>query len=280
MNQKLYILLPVHNRKDISIKFVKMLLNQTYKNYHLVLIDDGSSDGTVEYIKEYVTDLTIINGDGNLWWGGALHQGYLWAKNKINNSLDAILIINDDVLIETDFLATGLKILRENSFKTLVIAENFKEEFQDTLIDSGVYINWKSLDFNLKVESGKANCCSTRGLFLKFDDFLSIGGFFPKALPHYLSDYEFSHRAYKKGFKIITNPSLKLFTSNNTTGNHFIAKSTFKNYVKNLFSIKYVGNPVYFTTFILLACPFYLIPLNLLKVWYGVIKGLVINQRN
>ncbi len=280
MNQKLYIILPVHNRKNISIKFVKMLLNQTYKNYHLVLIDDGSTDGSVDSIKEYITDITVITGDGNLWWGGALHQGYLWLKNQLSKSSDAVLVINDDVLFGIDFLEIGLKTLQNHSFKSLVIAKNFKEESQDTLIDSGVYINWKRLDFNLKVESGIANCCSTRGLFLNIGDFLSIGGFFPKVLPHYLSDYEFTHRAYSKGYKIITNPSLKLFTSENTTGNHYIKKTSFKNYVKILFSVKYVGNPIYFSTFILLACPFYLIPLNLLKVWYGVIKGLVINQIN
>ncbi|PWA04888.1 glycosyltransferase family 2 protein [Flavobacterium psychrotolerans] len=280
MDQKLYIILPVHNRKDISIKFVKMLLNQTYQNYHLVVIDDGSTDGTVDSIREYLSDFTVINGDGNLWWGGALHQGYLWVKNKLNGSSDAVLIINDDVLFGIDFLEIGLKILQDHSSKTLVIAENFKDESKDTLIDSGVYINWKSLDFNCQVKNGSANCCSTRGLFLNIDDFLSIGGFFPKVLPHYLSDYEFTHRAYNKGFKIITNPSLKLFTAANTTGNHFIKKSSFRNYVKNLFSVKYVGNPVYFTTFILLSCPFYLIPLNLLKVWFGVIKELAINQRN
>lgn len=280
MNQKIYILLPVHNRKDITTMFVKMLVNQTYKNYHLVLIDDGSTDGTVDSIQEYLNDITVITGDGNLWWGGALHQGYLWVKNQLKDSSDAVLIINDDVLIDIDFLEKGLKILQGCSSKTLVVAENFKQESKDILIDSAVYINWNKLDFNLKVESGKANSSSTRGLFLNVVDFLTIGGFYPKALPHYLSDYEFTHRAYKKGFKIITNPSFKLFTAANTTGYHIIKKSSFKNYVKNLLSIKYAGNPIYFSTFIILSCPFYLIPLNLLKIWFGVIKKIVINQRN
>ncbi|MFZ4105145.1 glycosyltransferase family 2 protein [Flavobacterium sp.] len=277
MNQKLYIILPVHNRKDITTSFVKMVVNQTYKNFHLILVDDGSTDGTVDAVKLHLNDITVITGDGNLWWGGALHKGYLWVKDQLKGSSDAVLIINDDVIIESDFLEKGLKILQKYPFKNLVVAENFKQESKDILIDSGVYINWNKLDFNLKVEIGKANSSSTRGLFLNVADFIQIGGFYPIALPHYLSDYEFTHRAYKKGYKIITNPSLKLFTAENTTGYHSIRKSSFKDYAKNLFSIKYAGNPIYFTTFILISCPFYLIPLNLLKVWYGALKNIINN---
>jgi glycosyltransferase involved in cell wall biosynthesis len=40
--KKVYILLPVHNRKEVTQSFIKCLNAQSVKDFHLVLIDDGS----------------------------------------------------------------------------------------------------------------------------------------------------------------------------------------------------------------------------------------------
>ena len=53
-----YILLPVHNRREITQKFIECLKSQTYQNYKLVLIDDGSSDGTAAMVQSQISDLT------------------------------------------------------------------------------------------------------------------------------------------------------------------------------------------------------------------------------
>ena len=44
MKPCLYILLPVHNRREITRDFIDYLEAQTWQNYHLVLIDDESTD--------------------------------------------------------------------------------------------------------------------------------------------------------------------------------------------------------------------------------------------
>lgn len=62
----------------------------------------------------------------------------------------------------------------------------------------GVYADLKKLTFRQAKTKDEINCLSTRGLFLRVKDFKKIGGFYPKLLPHYLSDYEFTIRAYKK----------------------------------------------------------------------------------
>ncbi|MCK5537931.1 MAG: glycosyltransferase family 2 protein, partial [Bacteroidales bacterium] len=38
----IYIILPVHNRKKITEKFIKCLVKQTYQDFKLILVDDGS----------------------------------------------------------------------------------------------------------------------------------------------------------------------------------------------------------------------------------------------
>ena len=92
---KIYILLPVHNRREITRKFIECLKLQTHQNYHLVLIDDGSTDGTEKIVQSQIQALTVIKGKGDWWWAGSLQQGYLWMKSQNLTSSDLVLIIND-----------------------------------------------------------------------------------------------------------------------------------------------------------------------------------------
>ncbi len=68
---RIYIILPVHNRIETTHRFIKCLKRQTYTKFHLILVDDGSTDGTEEYVRTELHDVTVIKGNGNL--GGQGH---------------------------------------------------------------------------------------------------------------------------------------------------------------------------------------------------------------
>lgn len=61
---KIYILLPVHNRCELTRHFIECLKSQTYQNFHLVLIDDGSTDGTSEMVLSNLDTVTVVRGNG------------------------------------------------------------------------------------------------------------------------------------------------------------------------------------------------------------------------
>ena len=96
---KIYILLPVHNRKEITRGFIECLKTQTFQDYHLVLIDDGSNDGTAVMVKEHIPSATVLRGTGDWWWAGSLQQGIEWLRQQKVHDDDAVLMINDDVSI-------------------------------------------------------------------------------------------------------------------------------------------------------------------------------------
>ena len=112
------------------------------------------------------------------------------------------------------------------------------------------------------------DCLSTRGLFLYVKDFKKIGGFYPKLLPHYLSDYEFTIRAKRKGYNLIVNRELKLFVDESQTGYHDVLfEKSYINFIKKYFSKKNPSNPLTWTAFIILAAPLkWKIPI-LIRVW-------------
>jgi GT2 family glycosyltransferase len=248
----IYILLPVFNRRNITVEFIKQLLVQTYGQFHLVLIDDSSTDGTVQAALEMTKKISVINGGGNSWWGGSLQLGYEWIlqKDYIKDE-DIILMINDDTKFNTNYLEKGIEY--SNKFPLNLIKAVELEISDNSVSYSYIHADLNKLTFKITDSEDDANCCTTRGLFMKAEVFKEIGGFFPELLPHYLSDYEYTIRASRKGFRIKSFPDLYLYFDNSTTGNNTLSFHSFAQYGSQLFSNKYVKNPKQWVNFISLT---------------------------
>lgn len=267
----LYVVLPVHNRVNITQSVIECIAKQTYENYKIILIDDGSTDGTADMVLSNLPDTVVIRGDGNLWWGGALQKGFEWLKKHASES-DSCLILNDDTIFEDDFFDIGISLL-ERTQKTLFCALCYSQQTSE-LLDKGVNFDYKELTFN-QAKNKNINCLSTRGLFLKHVDWQEIGGFHTIILPHYLSDYEFTIRAYKMGFNLKVNKELKLSVNETTTGLHEINYNNIKDYYRKYFSKRNTMNPFYFTSFIILTIPSPYKNYHLVKIPMKFLKDIV-----
>ena len=60
--------------------------------------------------------------------------------------------------------------------------------------------------------------------FCKFNYLQDIGDFYPKILPHYLADIEYSYRAIKKGYKVISNDNIKIEWKQKVLGSMWVMK--------------------------------------------------------
>ncbi len=249
----IYILVPVHNRREITRRFIHCLEQQTYRDYQLVLIDDGSTDGTAEMVQQQIRSLTVIRGNGNWWWGGALHEGYKWLLACNAASTDIVLIINDDTEFEQDFLEKALITLR-NRPRTFLLSQCYSRQ-SGQLLDAGVHVDWERFSFDQASTGKPVNCISTRGLFFRIGDFRAVGGFHPFLLPHYLSDYEFTIRAGRKGMALVSEPSVKVRLDESTTGYNTVENGPLLRGLKNVFSKRSAINPITLSIFVALACP-------------------------
>ncbi len=269
----IYILLPVHNRRNLTEAFVQCLLSQTCQNFHLVLIDDGSQDGTAEAVSNLLppAQLSVVSGKGDWYWGGGLQQGYLWLQKEQVKADKVVLMINDDSEIGPEFLAKGMQLLDQHP-NTLVQATTIAKD-DPTYVRGGLHMDWVRYRLSFAKSADETNCLNTRGLFLRAGDFYKIGGFVPNVLRHYRSDIEFTLRAHRKGLSLLVAPELLLVADLEKTGIRRVnLDQPLGSFLRMQFTHRSSVNPLMHSGFILLASPWQWKLPNLLKVWWQFVR--------
>jgi GT2 family glycosyltransferase len=266
----IYVILPVHDRLAITQGCVRCLLAQT-SPFHLVLVDDGCVDGTPQWVAGEMAQrpLTILRGDGNLWWAGALQLAYQWIRARRAMPGDAVLLLNDDVTFGPDFLAAGLACLDADRRRWVQAVAHGPDGMPP---DRGVRADLRRLQFRLASDASEINCLSTRGLMLDLLAFVRSGGFRPRLLPHYLSDYEFTLRGARRGARLTSCESFKLRMDPESTGFRQPPQHGFRKFVRSSFSTKSMFNPLRVSIFVLLCCPVWVVPFHLAGIWAGFVR--------
>lgn len=257
-SSRVYIVTSVHNRYEITKKYLSVLKRQTYQNLFLVLVDDGCTDGTAEMVKQEFPRSVILRGDGNLWWAGGLQKAYQWLKKHVKDMDAPVLINNDDVDYGEDYIETGVRLLKEHP-GTMVAGSGYGAGSKKQL-DGIFYHDFKDGTGSLLPPGRESNAASTRSLFLTMGDWRKTGGMHPVLLPHYMSDFEFTIRAYRKGIRLRSFPELTYTFDEKATGESEYEKLT----LKKVFSRRSNYNPFYRISFVLLSTPPRFLPAHLL----------------
>jgi GT2 family glycosyltransferase len=127
------IIIPVHNRKALTLACLKNLkANGDLQKYLVILVDDASSDHTVEEVNKTYPEVTVLNGDGNLWWTGAIAKGMQYAAT---HQAEFVIWLNDDCILEPDTLSNLMEFLHSHP-KTIAGAVCYSLDTQ-TLEETG-----------------------------------------------------------------------------------------------------------------------------------------------
>lgn len=110
MQELVSVIIPVYNRQDTISRAVESVLQQTYKNIEIIVVDDGSTDGTITILKSYSDPrIRILFQD---------HKGACVARNSGINEAKGFYIAFQDSDDEwmPDKLWKQIAYMKDNQF--------------------------------------------------------------------------------------------------------------------------------------------------------------------
>jgi GT2 family glycosyltransferase len=147
-----------YNRKALTLACLGSLRAQQVPGVTLdaFVLDDASSDGTAEAIAERFPEVTVLHGDGKLYWNGGMRRAFAAA---IARDYDYYLWMNDDTQLDDGALAVLLEAerrLRERN-EAVIVAGSTRHPDTGELTYGGVIqpSRWRPLRLEL-VEPGDA----------------------------------------------------------------------------------------------------------------------------
>jgi len=284
----IHVIVPVFNRLKFTNKCLLSLKKQiNFKELNIIVVDDGSTDGTSEYLKINFPEITVLNGSGTLFWGGAISLGVEHVI-KVSKSKDWVLLVNNDVELSPNAISNLIRISEKKDRNVLVSAITVSAEDKTTIITTGTIVkSWflnitkhvykgLSLDKITNKEPIEVDFLTGRSLLHPVEIFDQVGNYDAKTFSHYGADDEFSMRVKKYGYFTLLCPSSIVFLHTNEQ-NLLKKRRNFKNLFFTLFGKKSSSNIINKFNLSVKVVPFYA------KVSYfiiGIMKSLYIFFRN
>lgn len=122
-----------YNQDNYTVESIKSLLNSTYENFHILLIDNGSSENVVNGLKLGVpksSRLTVDYLSENLGYVGGINYGL--AKGESLHP-DFYLIMNNDTLIDINAIKNLVDVSEKHNRKVIVSGKVYNYDEKDTL---------------------------------------------------------------------------------------------------------------------------------------------------
>ena len=211
----IFVIIPVHNRREFTRACLHCLRAQT-EPHRVLVVDDGSTDGTATMIAQAFPDVTVLTGNGSLWWAGATNLGIRHVLPQLQPS-DFVLTLNDDTEVAPDYLA---RLLHAYAVNKPALIGSISVDIRDParLLYAGVLVNMTTASFqdqatlrfnhqtnHLPTDQPylPTDCLPGRGLFVSAGVLNAIGLLDDAAFPHHMADIDFSMRARKAGFPLV-----------------------------------------------------------------------------
>lgn len=193
-------IIPVYKKTNLFLKNLKT--NYPYlKETEIIIINDDPEISIKSLLKNY--KVKLIENTKNLGFGKSVNKGIKISKNKY------VFLLNSDVVLNDNLFKNSIKHFEEE--KKLFAIGFAQTESDDNLVGKNS-IYWKNGFFRHKkapnMYFGKTAWAEGGSSIFSKEKFLELGGFDDLYSPFYWEDIDISYRAWKKGYKVLFDPSI------------------------------------------------------------------------
>ena len=242
--KQIAILLTCHNRIMKTMACLESLFNCSVpENWSLdiFLVDDGSTDGTGDMVREKFPNVHVIEGSGNLYWSGGMRVA--WEHAKKAKRFDGYLLLNDDVVLSktvlNDLLETD-SYAREKFNKQGIYVSSTAEAVSGKISYGGKLVVKKPFTYSIKlIEPGlfpKVCSIANANILLVMANVVEEIGIFDSRYIHGIADYDYSLVAVKHNFPLLISPNIGGYCENDHGNNWLSTNSSLKQRMLYLYS--------------------------------------------
>jgi len=194
---KISVVIPSFNAVKFLEKTILSAINQNYPNLELIIIDGGSTDGTLEIIKKYEKFIYYWKSEKDQGEADAINKGFPIATGELVNEMNA-----DDIFLPGALTIVG-NFFRENKDTDVIFGNMLNIDENDKIVGECVYTKFSRIVYQYEgVSIGSQSAFWKRSLFKKvgahdanlklspdYDFFLRLGisGAKFKYLPYFFS---------------------------------------------------------------------------------------------
>lgn len=194
------------NGCDFTKECIKSIRTYTIVPYRLIVVDNNSTDGTVEYLRS-LTDIDLLQNDKNLGFAGGFNKGIQHALNTYD--FDYLVMLNNDLLVTPSYIQRLLEIMKKDSKCGLVGPVcNYAGGRQNigvpatmkTFEDVGEFANQRYLDY--KEDYLRTGIVTGLFYLIKREVLENVGLFDERFFPGQWEDNDFCLRMQLKGYRL------------------------------------------------------------------------------
>lgn len=226
---RMAVIMTSHNRREKTMDCLKALSasrDVAYVELNVVLVDDGSTDGTAEAVGQAYPWVRVVHGDGSLFWCRGMHRAF---ETALHHGFDCYLWLNDDTMLYADALSRLFDCAaaqRAYTGKPVIVVGSTVDEHTGKLTYGGERRAawWRRTSF-VKVQPGdQAQPCESMNgniVFIPAESARLVGNLDP-AFEHAMGDTDYALRANKLGVGVWVAPGVYGTCAHNVVSNTFM----------------------------------------------------------
>ena len=204
---KVAVIIPTHKAERFIGDCLRSLYNSTFTDFETILVDDHSTDSTLQIVEENFPQVRTISLPKNLGFARAANVGMRATEAEY------LVLLNDDTVVDPSWLEELVKCADEHPGAAMVGSKIYFPD-RKTLQHAGAILYPNGQGYHLgysEIDQGQhdvekaVDYCTGAALLIKRELIDKVGYFYPRSRGYY-DEVDMAWKARKLGYEIIYNP--------------------------------------------------------------------------